>query len=50
MAFLYFMGHAPGGFLPINYDGEFAVIFSFVFLYLSASGSGKFSLGGMRGN
>lgn len=50
MAFAYFMAHAPGGFLPINNHGELAVMFSFVFLYFSVAGAGKFSLDGMRSN
>ncbi|MDI1310145.1 MAG: DoxX family protein [Methylotenera sp.] len=47
MAVAYFMAHAPGGFLPILNQGELAVMFSFVFLYFSAAGSGAFSLDSM---
>jgi putative oxidoreductase len=44
MAVAYFMAHAPDGFFPILNQGELAVMFSFVFLYLSAAGAGAFSL------
>jgi putative oxidoreductase len=44
MAFAYFIGHFPNGFWPIENHGEPAVLFCFIFLYLSASGSGAFSL------
>lgn len=44
MAAAYFMAHAPGGFLPIVNQGELAVIYSFVFLYLSVAGGGSWSL------
>ena len=48
MAFAYFMAHAPGGILPILNQGELAVMFSFVFLYFSVAGAGKFSVDGAR--
>ncbi|MGA7595232.1 MAG: DoxX family protein [Gallionella sp.] len=48
MAFAYFMAHAPGGLLPILNHGELAVMFCFVFLYLSVAGGGSYSLDGMR--
>lgn len=48
MAVAYFMAHAPSSFLPINNHGELAVMFSFVFLYLSVAGAGKFSIDGAR--
>ena len=44
MAVAYFMGHAPGGFWPIINKGELAVIYCFVFLYLSVAGGGEWSL------
>lgn len=44
MAVAYFMAHAPGGFWPIVNKGELAVIYSFLFLYLSAAGGGPYSL------
>lgn len=48
MAVAYFMAHAPGGPLPILNHGELAVIYCFVFLYLSVAGGGAFSLDAMR--
>ena len=44
MAFAYFMAHAPQGFWPLLNQGESAVLFCFVFLYLSAAGGGPWSL------
>jgi putative oxidoreductase len=44
MAFAYFMGHAPKGFLPISNGGELAVLYCFIFLFIAAHGSGAFSL------
>jgi len=44
MAFAYFIGHAPHGFYPALNEGVAAVLFCFVFLYLSAAGGGPWSL------
>ncbi len=44
MAVAYFMAHAPQGFWPILNRGELAVLYCFVFLYLSAAGGGEWSL------
>jgi putative oxidoreductase len=44
MAFVYFIGHAPRGFWPILNNGHPAVLFCFVWLYLSAAGAGPWSL------
>ncbi len=48
MAWAYFQSHAPRGFWPIQNGGELAVLYCFIFLYLSAVGSGKLSLDGIR--
>ena len=48
MAAAYFMAHAPQGFLPILNQGELAVIYCFVFLYLFVAGSGAFSIDAVR--
>jgi putative oxidoreductase len=48
MAVAYFMAHAPHGFLPILNQGELAVVYCFVFLYLSVAGAGAFGLDAMR--
>ncbi|HET7232511.1 MAG TPA: DoxX family protein [Longimicrobium sp.] len=44
MAFAYFLVHAPNGFWPVVNRGELAALYCFVFLYLSARGSGRYSL------
>jgi putative oxidoreductase len=44
MAFAYFMVHARAAWWPIHNHGELAVIYCFVFLYLSAAGGGPLSL------
>jgi len=44
MAVAYFMAHAPGGFLPLQNGGETAVLYCFVFLFLSVAGGGEWSL------
>ena len=44
MAVAYFTQHAPHGFWPIQNRGELAVLYCFVFLYIAAEGSGKYSL------
>lgn len=48
MAFAYFMGHAPKAFLPILNQGELAVLYCFVFLYLAVAGSGALSVASWR--
>ena len=48
MAFAYFMGHAPHGFWPIVNHGEPAILFCFIWLYLSAAGAGAWSVDAMR--
>jgi putative oxidoreductase len=49
MAFAYFMGHAPQGFWPVLNQGHPAILFCFVWLYLSAAGPGPWSLDALRG-
>jgi putative oxidoreductase len=44
MAVAYFMAHGPRGFFPILNQGELALLFCFVFLYLAAAGGGPWSL------
>ena len=48
MAFAYFIGHAKHGFWPIVNHGELAVLYCFLFLYLSAAGGGPWSLDRFR--
>jgi putative oxidoreductase len=44
MAVAYFQSHSPKGFWPILNGGELAVLYCFIFLYLSIAGPGPFSL------
>ncbi|MGI9035534.1 MAG: DoxX family protein [Pyrinomonadaceae bacterium] len=44
MAVAYFVVHAPNHFLPLVNQGELAVIYCFVFLYLVFAGGGAWSL------
>lgn len=44
MAVAYFMEHWPNSWLPILNDGDLAVLFCFVFLYLSVAGPGPWSI------
>jgi putative oxidoreductase len=44
MAVAYFMAHAPKGFWPLLNQGELAVLYCFIFLYLAAAGGGEWSL------
>jgi putative oxidoreductase len=48
MAWAYFQQHAPRGAWPIQNGGELAVLYCFIFLYLSAVGSGKLSIDAIR--
>jgi putative oxidoreductase len=48
MAVAYFIGHFPSGFWPILNDGEEAVLYCFVFLYMSTHGAGIWSVDGAR--
>lgn len=49
MAVAYFVGHAPQGFWPVLNGGVPAVLFCFIWLYLSAAGPGPWSLDARRG-
>ncbi len=44
MAVAYWQFHAPNGLWPIQNHGEPAVLFCFLFLFMSAYGAGKWSL------
>ena len=48
MAVAYFKGHAPNGFWPVLNGGVPAVLFCFVWLYISAAGAGPWSLDALR--
>ena len=47
MAFAYFIGHFPPGFWPVLNQGALAVIYCFLFLYISSAGPGPWSLDAM---
>ncbi len=45
MAVAYFMGHASkGGFLPLENQGELAVLYCFLWLFVAAHGAGIWSV------
>jgi putative oxidoreductase len=44
MSAAYFMAHQPKGTWPIQNQGELAALYCFVFLYISARGSGPLSV------
>ena len=44
MAVAYFQMHAPGGFWPLQNKGELAVLYCFVFLFISVAGGGEWSV------
>jgi putative oxidoreductase len=44
MAVAYFTAHAPRSFWPIQNNGELAVLYCFLFLYMASRGSGVWSL------
>ena len=44
MAVAYFMAHAPNSFFPAVNQGDAAILFCFVFLYLVFSGPGAWSV------
>jgi putative oxidoreductase len=48
MAFAYWMGHGTQALLPLQNMGELAALYCFVFLYISAHGSGIWSVDAAR--
>ena len=48
MAVAFFQNHLPRGFWPIQNGGELAVLYCFLFLFVAASGSGKWSIDSIR--
>src|ERR1700685_597342 len=49
MAFAYFIGHFPRGFLPLVNNGTAAILFCFACLYLATSGGGPYSVDAAMG-
>ena len=48
MAFAYFLGHFPKGFIPLLNGGSLAIMLCFACLYLMCAGGGPWSLDAMR--
>ncbi len=48
MAVAYFQFHAPNGFWPMMNQGQPAILFCFIYLYLSAAGAGPWSVDAAR--
>jgi putative oxidoreductase len=44
MAVAYFLFHAPQSFYPIVNQGDAAILYCFIFLYIAVAGPGSFSL------
>lgn len=48
MAAAYFMAHAPQSFWPAVNQGDAAILFCFIFLYLAFSGPGEWAVDTLR--
>jgi putative oxidoreductase len=48
MAFAYWLAHAPRSFFPVLNEGDAAILYCFVFLYLVFAGPGPWSIDAMR--
>ena len=48
MAFAYWIGHAPNSFFPVLNGGNLAIVYCFLFLYLSVAGPGPWSIDAHR--
>jgi putative oxidoreductase len=49
MAVAYFMAHAPRSFFPVLNQGDAAILYCFVFLFLAVVGAGAWSVDEARG-
>lgn len=49
MAVAYWMAHAPQAFYPLQNQGDAAILFCFIFLYLVAAGPGPWSVDALIG-
>lgn len=47
MAVAYFLAHAPQGFWPYENGGTSAILYCFIFLYITVRGGGSFSIDGL---
>jgi len=48
MAFAYWLAHGTNAFLPLLNGGELAVVYCFLFLFISARGAGIWSIDAVR--
>jgi len=48
MAVAYWLAHFPRDFFPVNNGGDAAILYCFVFLYISMAGPGPWSLDALR--
>ena len=48
MAVAYFMIHAPQGLYPVANNGDGAILYCFIFLFIAAAGPGAWSVDGLR--
>jgi putative oxidoreductase len=48
MAFAYWIGHGTKALLPIQNNGELAVLYCFIFLFIASQGSGIWSIDALR--
>ena len=44
MAIAYWIGHAPQNFWPVANEGDAAILYCFIFLYIAAAGPGAWSV------
>jgi putative oxidoreductase len=44
MAFAYWIGHAPRAFWPVDNEGDAAILYCFIFLFILCAGAGPWSL------
>ncbi len=49
MAFAYWIAHGTNNLFPLVNHGELAILYCFVFLYISANGVGKWGIDRVRG-
>jgi putative oxidoreductase len=49
MAFAYFIGHFPHGFIPLLNNGSLAIMYCFSCLYFACAGGGPWSLDALMG-
>ena len=48
MAFAYWIGHAPRAFWPVDNNGDAAILYCFIFLFIATRGAGIWSVEGAK--